>query len=436
MGSISIFGLGYVGAVSAVCLASEGHSVVGVDPNARKVELINAGQAPIVETDLERLITASVERGLLRATTDAREAVRSTDVSLVCVGTPSQLNGDLDLSFVHNVCAEIGMALRDKNGYHVVAIRSTVLPGTLRNLVIPALELNSGKRVGSDFGVCFNPEFLRESTAVWDFYNPPKTVIGEIDSRSGDSLVDLYGKLDVPLVRTSIEVAEMVKYTDNAWHALKVVFANEIGTFCKAVGVDSSDVMDVFVKDTKLNLSRAYLNPGFAFGGSCLPKDLRALNHKARTLDLDLPVLNSILPSNKTHIDRAVTMVTSKGKRKIGVLGFAFKAGTDDLRESPIVEVVERLLGKGYDIRLYDSNVRIAALTGANRDYIVNHIPHLSRLMVDSLEVVLDFAEIVIVGNNATEFGPALLEVRDRIVIDLAHLVPSSGITGYEGLCW
>jgi GDP-mannose 6-dehydrogenase len=435
--NISIFGLGYVGAVSAGCLASEGHMVVGVDPNATKVDLINRGQAPIVEKDIGELIAASVAAGRLRATTSVKDAVQSSELSLICVGTPSQLNGNLDLSYVRRVCEEIGQALRDKTSFHVVVARSTMLPGSMRNVVIPTLEQASAKRAGVDFGVCNNPEFLREGTAVYDYHHPPKTVVGETDTQAGERLMQLYAHMDAPMVRTSVEIAEMVKYADNNWHALKVAFANEIGNLCKALGIDGREVMDIFCQDTKLNLSSYYMKPGFAFGGSCLPKDVRALTYKARSLDLDLPVLNAILPSNQRQIQRAIEMVTAKGKRKVGVLGFAFKAGTDDLRESPMVDVIEHLLGKGYELRLYDRNVNMAALTGANRDYILNHIPHISRLMVDSVQEVMDFAEVVVVGNGAPEFRAAVAAAREgQQVVDLVRVADRRSGDGYEGICW
>ena len=328
--------------------------------------------------------------------------------------------------------------LRDKAGFHVVVARSTMLPGTMREVVIPTLEEASGKRAGSDFGVCNNPEFLREGTAVHDYRHPAKTVIGETDARSGDLLVSLYAGIEAPLVRVGIETAEMVKYVDNAWHALKVAFANEIGNICKGLAIDSHEVMEIFCKDTKLNLSPYYLKPGFAFGGSCLPKDLRALGYKARSLDLELPLLNSILPSNQRQIDRGYSMITAKGKRKIGVLGFSFKAGTDDLRESPIVEVIERLIGKGYDLRLYDKAVNMAALTGANRDYVLNHIPHISRIMQPSIDAVLAHAEVVVVGNAATEFRDAVKRVRRGVeVIDFVRVAEGKSRAGeYDGICW
>lgn len=435
---ISIFGMGYVGAVSAGCLATDGHEVIGVDPNPTKVELINRGLTPIIEKDIGEMIQAAVGKSTLRATTSVAEAVTGSDISLICVGTPSQLNGNLDLSYVRRVCEEIGQALRDKDSFHVVVARSTMLPGSMRNVVIPTLEQSSGKVAGKDFGVCNNPEFLREGTAVYDYYNPPKTVIGETDALAGDMLVRLYEKMDAPLVRTSVETAEMVKYTDNNWHALKVAFANEIGNLSKALGIDGHEVMEIFCKDTKLNLSAYYMKPGFAFGGSCLPKDVRALTYKGRSLDLDLPVLNSIMPSNQRQIQKGIDMVMGYGKRKIGVLGFAFKAGTDDLRESPLVEVIEALLGKGFDLRLYDRNVNLAALTGANRDYILNHIPHISKLMVSEMNEVLEFAEVIVIGNGAKEFAGVLEQLRpDQVVVDLVRVRPGKSEAGrYDGICW
>jgi GDP-mannose 6-dehydrogenase len=435
--NISIFGLGYVGAVSAGCLAADGHTVIGVDPNTTKVDLINRGLAPIVEKDIGDMIADSVTQGRLSATTSVRDAVQGSELSLICVGTPSQLNGNLDLSYVRHVCEEIGTALRVKEAFHVVVARSTMLPGSMRNVVIPTLEQTSGKRAGSDFGVCNNPEFLREGTAVHDYRHPPKTVIGETDVAAGDRLMQLYANMDAPVIRTSVEVAEMVKYADNSWHAVKVAFANEIGNIAKALDIDGREVMDIFCQDTKLNLSAYYMKPGFAFGGSCLPKDVRALSYKARSLDLDLPVLNAILPSNQRQIERAIEMITSKGKRKVGVLGFAFKAGTDDLRESPMVEVIEHLLGKGYDLRLYDRNVNMAALTGANRDYILNHIPHISRLMVHSVQDVMDFAEVVVVGNGAPEFRDAVAGARfDQSVVDFVRVADRRSSASYDGICW
>lgn len=434
---ISIFGLGYVGAVSAGCLARSGHEVIGVDPNETKVDLINNGRTPIIEQDIAEIIRDAVMERRLRATCDVGEGIRSSDVSLICVGTPSLLNGGLDLSHVRRVCEQIGRELRRKTSFHLIVARSTMLPGSMRGMVIPVLEEFSGKRAGVDFGVCNNPEFMREGTAVHDFYHPPKTVIGEVDERSGALLLELYRDIDAPLVRTDVETAEMVKYTDNAWHALKVGFANEIGNICKTLNIDGHKVMDIFCRDTKLNLSPYYLKPGFAFGGSCLPKDVRALLYKSRTADLHLPILNAILPSNERQIDRGLQMILQSGKRRIGILGFSFKAGTDDLRESPMVEVIERLIGKGYELRLYDKNVKLAELVGGNRDYILNRIPHISRLMVDSLDQVLEFGETIVVGTNDREFWTVPDRLRDgQMLIDFVRVSSSRSGERYQGICW
>jgi GDP-mannose 6-dehydrogenase len=428
-----------VGAVSAGCLAKDGHEVIGVDPSQVKADLIGAGKTPIIESDIGEIISQAVKSGRLKATTHVKQAIERTDVSLICVGTPSQLNGGLDLSYVRRVCEQIGVELRAKKEFHVVVARSTMLPGSMRDVVIPTLEEFSGKRAGKEFGVCINPEFLREGTAVQDYYHPPKTVIGELEERSGDALVEIYGGLHAPLIRTDIETAEMVKYTDNVWHALKVGFANEIGNICKALGIDGHQVMDIFCKDTKLNLSPYYLKPGFAFGGSCLPKDVRALTYRARSMDLELPILNAILPSNERQIERGLRMVTEKGSRRVGVLGFSFKAGTDDLRESPMVELIERLLGKGYELRLFDRNVQLASLVGANRDYILNRIPHISRLMVESVDEVLQFADTIVIGNGAKEFHGVPERLRtDQQLVDLVRIGSQlrSNPTHYDGICW
>jgi GDP-mannose 6-dehydrogenase len=434
---ISIMGLGYVGAVSAGCLAEEGHEVIGVDPQQAKVDLINEGRTPIIERDIGEMIERNVAEGRLRATSNVHEAVRFTDLSLICVGTPSLGNGHIDLSYVKRVCRQIGEALKDHPG-HTVVVRSTMLPGTMRNVVIPELEAASGLKAGQDFGLCINPEFLREGTAVHDYFHPPKTVIGEIDKASGDVLAKLYGHMPCPLIRTDYETAEMVKYADNTWHALKVAFANEIGNICKGLGLDSHKLMDIFCQDTKLNLSPYYLKPGFAFGGSCLPKDVRALAYKAKMLDVQVPIINAILPSNQLQIERGIQAVIDKGNKKVGILGFSFKAGTDDLRESPIVELVERLIGKGYDLRVYDSNVRMASIRGANREYILNHIPHISKLMVGSVQEVLDHAGTIVIGNGSAEFRevPRLLAPPQQIV-DLVRISESCSLEGlYDGICW
>jgi GDP-mannose 6-dehydrogenase len=339
---ISVLGLGYVGAVSAACLAEAGHDVVGVDISAAKVDLINNGRAPIIEPGLSEMITSNVSKGRIRATTDARDGIGNTELSFICVGTPSRANGDLDTGAVEAVCREIGETIREKPTRHTVVMRSTILPGTMHDVVIPVLEQTTGGVAGQDFGLAHNPEFLREGTAVRDFHAPPKTVIGVMDDETAAQLSAIYQDLEAPLIVTSLATSEMVKYADNAWHALKVCFANEIGNICKAQSIDSHAVMDIFCQDTKLNLSPYYLRPGFAFGGSCLPKDTRALNYRARSLDLDLPILSNILASNRMQVERAVDLVIAKGKRRISILGFSFKAGTDDLRESPQVELIER----------------------------------------------------------------------------------------------
>lgn len=435
---ISVFGLGYVGAVSSACLAASGHDVIGVDKNATKVDLINRGASPIIETGVDEIIRSTTREGRLRATTHTEEAVRDSDLSLVCVGTPSEVNGSLKLDFVRKVCEEIGQALRALDRHHVVVIRSTILPGTMRSVVVPTLEETSGKRAGSAFGVCFNPEFLREGTAVNDYYHPPKTVIGESEPGAGERLLELYAGLDAPVFRTSLEVAEMVKYVDNTWHALKVGFANEIGAVSKALGIDSFEVMDIFCRDTKLNLSPCYLKPGFAFGGSCLPKDVRALTHYARSNDVDTPVLSSILSSNELQVRRAFDLLKAYGRRRVGVLGMSFKAGTDDLRESPLVGLIELLIGKGYELSIYDRNVSLAKLIGANRDYILEHIPHIERLMVDDPCRLLERSDIVVVGTAEPEFSSILRNMpRDTVILDLVRVDNAlRERPAYQGICW
>jgi len=436
---VSVFGLGYVGSVSAASFAADGHEVVGVDVNAAKVESVNAGHSPIVEPGLDELMSQVRAGGQLRATTSTGDAVAATGVSLVCVGTPSRRNGSLDLTYLARVCEEIGDALRGKQDYHVVVVRSTVLPGTTHEVVIPALERHSGKRYGEGFGVAVNPEFLREGTALKDFRQPPLTLVGHNHPADGTGAAALYGGVEAPLVTTSIRVAEMMKYTSNTWHALKVCFANEIGNLCKRLDIDSHDVMSIFCRDEKLNLSPYYLRPGFAFGGSCLPKDVRALQYRAKEVDLDMPVIQSILGSNRLQIEHALDLITHSGVKRVGLLGFSFKAGTDDLRESPMVILAEALLGKGYRLRIYDRNVSLARLVGANKEYIERQIPHLSSLLCDTLDEVVGESEVVVVGNAAPEFGGALRRSRpDQLVIDLVRLpIPREEIPArYEGICW
>jgi len=435
---VSIFGLGYVGTVSAGCLAKEGHKIIGVDPIKTKVQLINSGKSPIIERDIDEIITEAVNTGQLRATDDTVQAIRDTELSFVCVGTPSQINGNLDMTHVRNVCEQIGHALKCKSTRHTVVIRSTILPGTMRRMVIPVLEENSGKKASTDFGVCNNPEFLREGSAVADFTFPSKTVIGELDRASGDTVAALYAKLDAPLMRTDIETAEMIKYIDNSWHALKIGFANEIGNLCKSFSIDAHKAMDIFCQDKKLNISPAYLKPGFAFGGSCLPKDLRALAYSAKLHDLELPILNSILPSNELQVSRGLQLIMEKGHKRVGILGFSFKEGTDDLRESPMIEIIERLTGKGYDLRIYDKNVQVARLVGANRDFILNRIPHISKLMVDNVDAILQHAETIVIGNKSAEFESVPQKLRTgQCLVDFVRISNYRSNNGeYSGICW
>ncbi|MDT5262165.1 MAG: GDP-mannose 6-dehydrogenase [Acidobacteriota bacterium] len=435
---LSVFGLGYVGCVSAACFAKEGHEVTGVDVNSTKVEIINSGKSPIVETGIGELIAEMVAAGRLRATTNSAEAVANSDMSLVCVGTPSRDNGSLDLTYVKRVCQEIGAALEAKASRHTVVIRSTMLPGTIEGVVTPALEVYSGKKAGRDFGVCINPEFLREGTSLKDFYAPPFTLVGADEEDTAGLMSRLYSKIDAPLYVTPVKAAEMVKYACNCFHALKVSFANEIGNVCKGLGIDSHEVMNVFCQDTKLNLSPYYLKPGFAFGGSCLPKDLRAINYKAKELDVEVPLLSAILPSNRRQIERAVEMVLRTGRKRVGVLGFSFKAGTDDLRESPMVTLIEALIGKGLKLAIYDRDVSLARLFGANKEYIEREIPHISQLMRAEIGEVLEASDVLIIGNKSEEFRQIEGRLRgDQLVIDLVRLFDGrKSDDTYQGICW
>ena len=434
---LSVFGLGYVGCVSAACFAKEGHEVTGVDVNATKVEIINRGESPIVESGLGELIKEVVDARRLRATANTFEAIQDTEVSLVCVGTPSNANGSLDLTSVERVCQEIGAALKARPARHTVVIRSTMLPGTIESVVVPTLEEYSGKKAGEDFGVCINPEFLREGTSLKDFYAPPFTLIGADSETSASSVRALYSRIDAPLFVSAVKAAEMVKYVCNCFHALKVSFANEIGNVCKSLNIDSHEVMDIFCQDTKLNLSAYYLKPGFAFGGSCLPKDLRAINYKAKQLDVEAPLLSAILESNRLQVARAVEMVVRTGKKRVGVLGFSFKAGTDDLRESPMVTLIETLIGKGFQLAIYDRHVLLARLFGANKEYIEREIPHISQLMRAGIEEVLESSDVIIVGNKAEEFRAIESRLRgDQQVIDLVRLFDKTSDGSYQGICW
>jgi GDP-mannose 6-dehydrogenase len=438
--SISIFGLGYVGSVSAACFASMGHKVIGVDISRAKVEMMDSGRSPIVEARVAELIAEANQACRLHATSDATQAVLDSDLSFVCVGTPSLRSGKLDLGHISDVAKQIGAAIRQKKAPHVFVLRSTVLPGTTETVVLPILAAESGKQSGRDFTVCYNPEFMREGSAVADFLQPPYTILGSRDAVHLTPLRELYKTVPGTVYETSIPVAEMVKYFSNCYHALKVGFANEMGTLCKHLGVDADVVTKIFTSDSKLNISSAYLSPGFAFGGSCLPKDLRAITYRAKELDLKLPLLESLMPSNAEHVDRAFEMVLSTGKKKVAQLGLSFKAGTDDLRESPQVQLIKRLMGEGLEVRIWDEDVSLGRLAGSNRQYIEQVIPHIGSVLSSDLEGVLHSAEVVILGNKSAGRDQLLRHLRpEQIVIDLIHLDPArrpQGAWSYDGICW
>jgi GDP-mannose 6-dehydrogenase len=439
MSSISIFGLGYVGCVTAACLAHKGHNVLGVDLNPDKVALMDSGKSPIHEPGMNQMVAEAVQSCRLHATTDSAAAVAKTDVSILCVGTPSLRNGKLDLGHIEPVCAEIGRAIAGKHAFHLVVLRSTVLPGTAQQLVIPALEKASGKKFGKGFGVCVNPEFMREGTAIADFLEPAMTVIGAADPAHAAILRELYAWAPGRVFETSFTSAEMVKYACNSWHALKVAFANEIGTMAKELGVDAEAVVEIFCADTRLNISPAYLKPGFAFGGSCLPKDVRAFNYRAKELDLELPLFESIMPSNEVHLKRAVEMVLNTGKKRIGQLGLSFKAATDDLRESPQVQLAKQLLGEGRQLQIWDDNVSMGRLIGSNRQYIEEVIPHIGSLLCHDMKQVIEGAEVVVIATRVDREKLVALLRADQIVIDLVNLEKARRPAApgrYEGICW
>ena len=438
--SISVFGLGYVGTVTAACLAYRGNNVIGVDLSQPKVEAINSGNSPIVEPRVSEIIADSHKANRLHATSSAEAAVMNSEISFLCVGTPGLRNGKLDLGHIEPVCREIGEILKKKNSFHLVVLRSTVLPGTAETIVVPTLEKFSGKPMGPDFGVCVNPEFMREGTAVADFLEPAMTVIGAVDKAHSALVRELYAWTPGRMFETSFRSAEMLKYVCNAWHAVKIAFANEIGTLARELDVDAESVMEMFVSDTKLNISPIYLKPGFAFGGSCLPKDVRALNYRAKELDLKLPLFDSIMPSNEEHLARAVEMVLQTGKRKIGMLGLSFKAATDDLRESPQVQLVKRLIAEGREIQIWDDNVSLGRLIGSNREYIEQVIPHIGLLLNANLEEVLRDAEVVVIGTRDLNWDSLKNSIRrDQEVIDLVSLEKSRRpqiTSAYKGICW
>jgi len=439
--NISVMGLGYIGSVSAACFSHMGHNVVGVDINPRKVEMINRGHSPVVEKDIDHLIRKQVSGGTLLATRNTQQAVKRAQIIFICVGTPSNGSGSLNFQHVERVCADIARALKRKNEYTGVVLRSTVLPGVAEKVILPLLQKISGKKAGEDFGFAVNPEFLREGSSVYDFYHPPKTVIGEFDRRTADMLVRIYHSIDAPLFRVKMNEASMIKYADNAFHAIKVTFANEIGRLCKAFDIDSRLVMEVFSKDVKLNLSACYLKPGFAFGGSCLPKDLRALTHRAKQVDVAVPLLNAVMSSNAEHIRYALDKIRESGRKRIGVLGLSFKGGTDDLRESPMVTLVEQLIGKGYKVRIFDKNVSLARLIGSNREYIKREVPHIAKLMCKTVDDVVVKSDVVVIGNQAEEHEAVLGRLRNsHRIIDLSGLQSAKNgnlnEVDYEGICW
>ena len=436
---VSVFGLGYVGAVSCGCFANDGLDVIGVDVSPGKVSMLSDGQSPIIESGIGELIREGVKAGRLRATHDVEDAVHNSDVSVVSVGTPSEANGNLSMAAVQRVCEQIGRAMARKVERHLVVVRSTILPGSTRDVVVPCIERTSGKQCGEGFGVCFNPEFLREGSSVADYYSPPYTLIGSRDHRDGEKAALMYAKVEAPVHLADVETAEMVKYVSNAFHALKITFANEVGALAHPLGIDSQRVMELVCQDTKLNISSRYLTPGFAFGGSCLPKDLRALLYRARTVDVELPVIRSIVESNRRLIERTVQEVLGLKRRKVGLLGLSFKAGTDDLRESPLVTLSETLLGKGLDIRIFDEEVSMARLVGANREYINKEIPHLSSLLLPDLSQVVSHAEVVIIGNGSPVFRELPRYLRPgQVVVDLVRLpeVERFPEIDYRGIAW
>ena len=433
---IAIFGLGYVGSVSAGCLAAAGHDVIGVDVEPAKLELLRSGKSPVTEPDLDDLLGAAVAAGRLRVTNDTTLAVQSSELSLVCVGTPSRRNGSLDSTYLERVIEQIGAAIATTSGYHVVAVRSTLLPGVLESTLIPLLERASGRTVGVDIGVCVNPEFLREGSAIRDFQSAPFTVVGETDARAGDVLLRAYAHLDAPVHRVRADEASMVKYACNAFHAVKVAFANELGALCQPLGLDGRNVMRVFCEDRDLNISPRYLKPGFGFGGSCLPKDLRALNYVAKDLDVATPLLGSVLHSNDAHIARVVDAVLESGKRRVALLGLSFKSGSDDLRESPFVTLAEALIGKGLTLRVCDPDVAVGQLVGRNRAYIDERLPHVAQLMDSDWERLATEADVVIVAKKIGDPARLAQLVSPRqLVIDLVGLDTLAGaIRPWAGL--
>ena len=436
---ISIFGLGYVGAVSLACLARDGHNVIGVDIDEAKIELIRAGRTPVVEEGMVELMQQVAASGRVGVTTDVARAVHESDLSLICVGTPSAPNGSQDQSAILRLAHELGRAMRDKPGSHVFVFRSTLVPGTVEDVLKPIIERESGKREGADFHVCFQPEFLREGTSIRDYDKPPYTVVGAAGDAAAARLRELFGHLPCEFHVTSIRAAEMVKYCCNNFHALKITFANETARLCEALGVDPFQVMDLVCKDRQLNISPAYLKPGFAFGGSCLPKDMRATLYFSKMRDVEMPMHAGIMASNRVHIEHAIAKVLATGRRRIGMIGLSFKTGTDDLRESPLVLLAEYLLGKGLSLTVYDPDVHLSQLLGANRRFIEQHVPHIGSLIRGDIESVIADSELLIVGLSDPRTLEALARhVReDQVVLDLVRVGERRAMRGdLIGLCW
>ena len=432
--NISIFGLGYVGCVGMGCLASQGHKIIGVDVSDKKVELINQGVPTIVEKDIDKLIMDGHKKGMVSATKDFVKAVHSSDISFICVGTPSSDNGHLDLTYIMKTAEQIGEALKEKTGFHVVVIRSTVFPGTNEKVGQLIADI-SGKEIDKDFAIVSNPEFLREGTAVNDYLNPPLTVIGSSSEKAVDIRKQVYEWSSAPVEIVPIGVAEMIKYVNNSYHALKVVFANEIGSICKKLNIDSHEVMRIFCMDKQLNISPYYFRPGFAYGGSCLPKDLRGLQTLAHDLYLDTPVLNAISPSNSTLIERQTEAIEKFGKKKIGVLGLSFKAGTDDMRNSPIIHIIESLHGKGFEVKIFDKNVSLSRIIGKNKSVIEERLPHLSTMLIDNMEEVTDWADVLIIANKDSKFSEIVTKP-EQIIVDLVRVKELEKYNNYNGLWW
>ena len=432
--NISIFGLGYVGCVGTGCLAKSGHNIIGVDVNASKVNLINNGKSTIVEKKIDDIIYNNYKNGRIKATTDSYNAVMNSDVSIICVGTPTDKNGHLNMEYIYQVSKQIGVAVKNKDSFFSIAIRSTVIPGTNRK-VGKIIEEISGKKINKDFGVVSNPEFLREGNAVDDFYNPPYTVLASDSPKSLSEMKKVYNKINSEFIQTDIGSAELIKYVDNSFHALKVSFANEMGRICKKLDVDSHNLMNLFVRDETLNISSSYFKPGFAYGGSCLPKDLKALKNIAHDNNIECPIIESIEESNNNHKKMAIALIEEQSWKKIGFLGLSFKEGTDDLRNSPILEVAEHFLSKGCLINIYDSNVSISKLIGDNKKYIDHHIPHLSNLISNKLEQVIEESEIIVISQKIVGIVNLIKKYPDKIFIDLVR-VTSKTYPNYIGICW